>query len=157
MKLCTTITDLEFSMSFVIFIGILVQRFLVFSSKGVLLHKTSHHFGHLTLPYRKFFVDDFSKPFQFLQKVSIHSLPTFIISLFLHSKMQWVSLPIPSQHKGQILSVCVFQSQRPVSIGNLWALIRSFVIAFRSFGLFRVRYISKPGRSFKAVQSLSLP
>ena len=54
MKLYTTITDLKFSMSFVIFIVILVQRFLVFSSKGILLHKTSHNFGHLTLPYRSF-------------------------------------------------------------------------------------------------------
>ena len=35
MKIYTTITDLEFSMSFAnLFIGLLVQRFLVFSSKG---------------------------------------------------------------------------------------------------------------------------
>ena len=55
MKLYTTINDLEFSMSFVnLFIGILVQRFLVLSSTGILLHIASHHFGHLRLPYRSF-------------------------------------------------------------------------------------------------------
>ena len=55
MKLYTTITDLEFSTSFVnLFIGLLVQRFLEFSSKGVLLHIAGHHFGHLKLPCRCF-------------------------------------------------------------------------------------------------------
>ena len=55
MKICTTITDLEFSMSFAnLFIGLLVQRLLVFLSKGALLHITCHHFGHLKLLYRSF-------------------------------------------------------------------------------------------------------
>ena len=39
MKIYTSTIDLEFSMSFAnLFIGLLVQRFLVFSSKGALLH-----------------------------------------------------------------------------------------------------------------------
>ena len=51
-KLYTTITDLKFSMSFInLFIGLLVQWFLVFSSKEVLLHITIHNFGHLRLPF----------------------------------------------------------------------------------------------------------
>ena len=51
----TSIIDLEFSMSFAnLFIGLLVQRFLVFSSKGALLHVTCHHFGHLKLLYKSF-------------------------------------------------------------------------------------------------------
>ena len=50
MKKCTTIT--EFSTSFAnLFIGLLVQRFLVFSSRGALLHITCHHFGYLKLLY----------------------------------------------------------------------------------------------------------
>ena len=54
-KIHTSIIDLEFSMSFAnLFIGLLVQRFLVFSSKGALLHITCHHFGHLKLLYRGF-------------------------------------------------------------------------------------------------------
>ena len=53
MKLYTIITDSEFSMDFVNLFGrFLVHRFLVFSGKGVLLHITSHHFGHLRLPYK---------------------------------------------------------------------------------------------------------
>ena len=40
-KIHTSIIDLEFSMSFAnLFIGLLVQRFLVFSSKGAILHIT---------------------------------------------------------------------------------------------------------------------
>ena len=55
MKIYTTITDLEFSMSFAnLFIELLGQRFLVFSSKGDLLHITCHHFGHLKFLYRIF-------------------------------------------------------------------------------------------------------
>ena len=51
----TSKTDSEFSMSFAnLFIGLLVQRFLVFSSKGALLHVTCHHFGHLKLLYKSF-------------------------------------------------------------------------------------------------------
>ena len=50
-----SITDLEFLMNFAnLFIGLLVQRFLVFSSKGALLHITCHHFGHLKLLYKSF-------------------------------------------------------------------------------------------------------
>ena len=49
MKKCTTI---KFSMSFAnLFIGLLVQRFLVFSSRGALLHITCYHFGYLKLLY----------------------------------------------------------------------------------------------------------
>ena len=48
MKIYTATTDLEFSMSFAnLFIGLLIQSFLVYSSKGGLLHITGHHFGHL--------------------------------------------------------------------------------------------------------------
>ena len=51
MKVYSTVTDLEVSMGFVNLITSLpVQIFLVFSSKGVLLHTTSHHFGDLRLP-----------------------------------------------------------------------------------------------------------
>ena len=55
MKICISITDFESSMSLAnLLIGLLVQRFLVFSSKGALLHITCHHFGHLKLLYRGF-------------------------------------------------------------------------------------------------------
>ena len=55
MKVYSTVTDLEVSMGFVNLITSLpVQIFLVFSSKGVLLHTTSHHFGDLRLPCRGF-------------------------------------------------------------------------------------------------------
>ena len=51
----TSIIDLEFSMSFAnLFIGLLAQRSLVFSSKRALLHITCHHFGHLKLLYKSF-------------------------------------------------------------------------------------------------------
>ena len=54
-KIYTSITDLEFSMSFAdLFIGPLLQRFLAFSSKGALLHITCRHFGHLKLLYKSF-------------------------------------------------------------------------------------------------------
>ena len=110
-KIYTSTIDLEFSMSFAnLFIGLLVQRFLVFSSKGALLHVTCHHFGHLKLLCKSFLLITSPNLFQFLQKGSIHSLRTFIISLFLHSNMQWVTLPIPSQHKGQILLLFRFFS-----------------------------------------------
>ena len=109
MKIYTATTDLEFSMSFAnLFIGLLIQSFLVYSSKGGLLHMTGHHFGHLKLLYRSFLLITSQNLSSFCRKASIHSLQTFIISLFLHSKAQWVSLPIPSQHKGQILSICLF-------------------------------------------------
>ena len=62
MEIYTIRTDLEFSMRFVnLFIGLLFQRFLVFSSKGVLLHITGQHFA-----LQKFSVDSFPKSFQFL-------------------------------------------------------------------------------------------
>ena len=55
MKIFKTITDLELSMSFAnLFIGLLVQSFHVFSSKGALLHITCHHFVQLKLLYRNF-------------------------------------------------------------------------------------------------------
>ena len=55
MKICISIIDFESSMSLAnLLIGLLVQRFLVFSSKGALLHITCHHFGHLKLLYRGF-------------------------------------------------------------------------------------------------------
>ena len=56
MKLYTTITKSKILMDLVIlFIRLLVQRFLVFSSKRVLLHKARHHFSHLSLlSYRSF-------------------------------------------------------------------------------------------------------
>ena len=86
-----SITDLEFLMNFAnLFIGLLVQSFLVFSSKGALLHITSS-FWPLKIALQNFSVDNFSKPFQFSQKGSIHSLQTFVISLFLHSNIQWVT------------------------------------------------------------------
>ena len=55
MKTYATITDLEFSMSLAnLFIELLFQRFLVFSSKEALLHITCHRFGHLKLLQRSF-------------------------------------------------------------------------------------------------------
>ena len=55
MKIYTTITDLKFSMSFAnLLIRLLVQRFLIFSSKGALIHITCHHLGHSKLLYRSF-------------------------------------------------------------------------------------------------------
>ena len=84
MKLYSTITDLEFWMSFVNnFIGFLVQRFLVFSSKGVLLHITSHHFGHLRLPYRCFLLITSPNLSSFCRRVSyIHW--RLLSSLYFH-------------------------------------------------------------------------
>ena len=58
---------------------------------------------------------------------------------------------MPSQHKGHILSAGALFSGRPVSMGNLCALIPSFVIDCLSLGLLRSRYCSKPGLTFKCV------
>ena len=83
----TSIIDLEFSMSFAnLFIGLLVQRFLVFSSKGALLHVTCHHFGHLKLLYKSFLFITFPNLSSFCRMVPhIHcgllSSPYFCIQI----------------------------------------------------------------------------
>ena len=69
-----------------LFIKLLVQRLLVFSSKGVLLDITSHYFGHFIISLQTFSVDNFSKPFHFLYKASVHLVRTFMISLFFIEK-----------------------------------------------------------------------
>ena len=64
---------------------------------------------------------------------------------------------MPSQHKGYILSAGALFSKRPISMGNLCALILSFVIDCLRLGLLRSGNCSKPGLTFKCVQSLSFP
>ena len=139
MKLYATITDLEFSMSFInLFKGLLVQRYLVFSSKAVLLYITCHHFGHLTLPYRSFLLITSPNLSNFCRRVPyIHSrlLSSPYLCIQKCSGFHYLSL---HNTRGRFFLVLLRE------------LIRSFVIACQSLGLFRVGYVSKSGRYFKA-------
>ena len=75
MEIYTTRIDVEFSISFVnLFIGHLVQRFLVFSRKGALLHIAGQNFA-----LQKFSIDSFPKPFP----VFVEGFHTFI-AVFYH-------------------------------------------------------------------------
>ena len=70
MKIYTFMIDLEFSMSFSnLFIRLLVQRFLEFSSKGALLHITCHHFSDLKLLYKSFLLITSPNFFSFCRRV----------------------------------------------------------------------------------------
>ena len=84
MKLCTTMSELEFLMGFVnLFTSRLVQRFLVFSRKRILLHIRSLPFGHLRLLYGNFL---------------LITLPT--LSRFCRR--------VPQIHRGLLLSPCFY-------------------------------------------------
>ena len=111
MKIYTSIIDLEFSLSFSnLFLRVLVQSFLEFPSKGALLHITCHHFSDLKLLYKSFLLITSPNHFSFCRRVPYIHCELLSSPLFLHSNMQWVILPIPSQHNGQILTVCFFWS-----------------------------------------------
>ena len=83
----TSIIDLEFSINLAnLFIGLLVQKFLVFSSPRSSTSNNMSSFWLLKIVLHEISIDSFSKPFQFLQKVPyIHcgllSSPYFCIQI----------------------------------------------------------------------------
>ena len=87
MKIYTSIIDVEFPMSFAnLFIWLLVQRFFVFSSKGALLYITCHHFVHLKLLSRSFFLITSPNLPRFCGKVP-YICCRLLLSSFLNANM----------------------------------------------------------------------